>query len=171
MKDYQKPLAFRIRSLNNEIKRLFERTALAENDANLTGMQYALLGFVCRNSSKGPVYQKDLESEFNIRRSTASEMLKLLEKQGYICRINDADDTRLKQIVLTEKALELHKIAMDNMERVQQRLQRGISDEEMEQLFRTLDKIKRNAQGDLDDEEEIDIKKGDIYDQKTCKMH
>lgn len=160
MKEYKKPLAFHIKSLNNEIKRLFDRTAIAENDANLTGMQYALLGFVGRNSRGGPVYQRDLEAEFNMRRSTASEMLKLLEKQDYICRINDAEDTRLKQIVLTEKALELHKIAMDNMERVQLRLRRGISDEEMEQFFKTLDKIMRNAQGDLHDEEEIDKKKG-----------
>lgn len=151
MNKYEKPLAFRIKSLNNQIKRLFERTAIAGNNANLTGMQYAILGFVGRNVCKGAVYQRDLEAEFNMRRSTASEMLKLLEKQDYIERINDTDDTRLKKIVLTKKALELHKVAMANIARLQARLTQGISDEEMAQFFETLDKIAANAQGNLQD--------------------
>ena len=82
MNNRKRHLAFRIKSLNNQIKRLMERTAILKNDANLTGMQYAVLGFLGDHDTSDGVYQKDLEKEFNIRRSTASEMLIALEKTG-----------------------------------------------------------------------------------------
>ncbi len=139
------PLAFRIKSLNNQIRRYFERTAILENDANLTGMQYGILGFLAEQSSKTDVYQKDIEAEFNIRRSTASGMLKLLEKEGFIIRENDSEDTRLKRIIMSDRAKELNKVARANMEKLQVLLTRGISDEEMEQFYATLKKISDNA--------------------------
>ncbi|WP_342757502.1 MarR family winged helix-turn-helix transcriptional regulator [Kineothrix sedimenti] len=139
------PLAFRIKSLNNQIRRYFERTAILENDANLTGMQYGILGFLAEQSSKTDVYQKDIEAEFNIRRSTASGMLKLLEKEGFIIRENDSGDTRLKKIIMSDRAKELNKVAKANMEKLQVLLTRGISDKEMEQFYATLKKISDNA--------------------------
>ena len=33
-----------------------------------------------------PVFQRDIEKEFTIRRSTATELLKLMEKNGLITR-------------------------------------------------------------------------------------
>ncbi len=139
------PLAFRIKSLNNQIRRYFERTAILENDANLTGMQYAILGFLAEQSGRTDVYQKDIEAEFNIRRSTASGMLKLLEKEGFIIRENDSEDTRLKRIIMSDRAKELNKVARANMEKLQVLLTRGISDEEMEHFYATLKKISDNA--------------------------
>lgn len=139
------PLAFRIKSLNNQIRRYFERTAILENDANLTGMQYGILGFLAEQSSRTDVYQKDIEAEFNIRRSTASGMLKLLEKEGFIIRENDSGDTRLKKIIMSDRAKELNKVAKANMEKLQVLLTRGISDKEMEQFYATLKKISDNA--------------------------
>lgn len=139
------PLAFRIKSLNNQIRRYFERTAILENDANLTGMQYGILGFLAEQSGRTDVYQKDIEAEFNIRRSTASGMLKLLEKEGFIIRENDSEDTRLKRIIMSDRAKELNKVARANMEKLQVLLTRGISDEEMEQFYATLKKISDNA--------------------------
>ncbi len=142
----EQPLAFRIKSLSNQIKRLLERTAIEQNDANLTGMQYAILGFLGEQEESANIYQRDIEAEFNIRRSTASGILKLLEKQGLIQRTHDAVDSRLKKIILTEKAKELDKIARANLDQLQVRLTRNIPPREMEQFFRTLKKISDNAQ-------------------------
>lgn len=142
----EQPLAFRIKSLNNQLRRLFERTAIKENDAELTGMQYAILGFLGEQDETADIYQRDIEAEFNVRRSTASEMLKLLEKKGYIMRVMDTEDTRLKKITMTEKAKELDKVARANMEQIQIRLTKGIPPKEMEQFYKTLEKISENAQ-------------------------
>ncbi len=142
----EQPLAFRIKSLNNQIKRLLERTAIKQNDANLTGMQYGILGFLGEQEESANIYQRDIEAEFNIRRSTASGMLKLLEKQGFIQRTHDELDSRLKKIIMTEKAKELVKVAKANIDQLQVRLTKNIPSQEMEQFFRTLKKISNNAQ-------------------------
>lgn len=146
MKSSEQPLAFRIKSLNNQLRRLFERTAIKENDAELTGMQYAILGFLGEQDESADIFQRDIEAEFNIRRSTASEMLKLLEKKGFIIRVMDTEDTRLKKITMTERAKELDKVARANIEQIQMRLTKDIPPEEMEQFYKTLEKISENVQ-------------------------
>lgn len=145
MKHDDRLLMFRIKSINNDIKRMFERTAIEKNDANLTGMQYGLLGYIGEKGKEKNVYQRDIEAEFNIRRSTASEMLRTLEDQGYIQREYDVMDTRLKKIILTEKAREQQKMARENFLKTQEKLLRGISEEELEQFYKTLQKISNNT--------------------------
>ena len=50
------------------------------------------------------VYQKDIEEEFRIRKSTATGILQLMEKNGFISRESSKKDARLKRIVPTPKA-------------------------------------------------------------------
>lgn len=142
----EKHLAIRFKSINNQIKRLFERTAIEKNDANLTGMQYAILGFLSEQDEEQDIFQRDIEAEFNIRRSTASSMLRLLEERGYIIRKNISGDARLKKIITTDKAKELDQIAMKNMNEMDAILTKGIPPDELEKFYSVLKKISDNAQ-------------------------
>lgn len=56
------------------------------NDDGLTTMQKHVLKFLLLESLHKVVYQKDIEEEFQIRKSTATGMLQLLEKNGFIVR-------------------------------------------------------------------------------------
>lgn len=140
-------LAFELKSLNNQIRRLLDPGVLVDNDAKLTGMQLGLLGYINDKREYGDVYQRDIEEEFNIRRSTASSMIKQMEAAGYVRRESDPADARLKKIILTEKALELNKVIEQNMLQLQERLMQGISQEEIQQFYKTLHKIQKNAKG------------------------
>lgn len=140
----KKPLAFRIKSLNNEIKRNFDRSAIERNEANLTGMQFAFLGYISERSELGDVYQRDIEVEFNIRRSTASGMLQLLEREGYIQRLSVPNDARLKRIILTNKAREQDEKAKRDMDLFDRKITAGLSEEELREFNRILDKIADN---------------------------
>lgn len=142
----EKPLAIRIKSLNNQIKRLFERTAIEKNDANLTGMQYAILGFLSEQDDEQDIFQRDIEAEFNIRRSTASGMLRLLEERGYIYRETISGDARLKKIISTDKAKELDRIVKATMDELDGRLTKSIPPDELKQFYSILEKISDNAQ-------------------------
>lgn len=142
--DKEKPLAFRIKSLNNEIKRHFDRSAIKRNEANLTGMQFAFLGYISEKSESEDVYQRDIEEEFNIRRSTASGMLQLLEREGYIQRLSVPNDARLKKIILTDKAREQDQKAKEDIALFDQKLTAGISEAELREFYRILDKIAEN---------------------------
>ena len=56
------------------------------NDDGLTTMQKHVLKFLLLETLHKVVYQKDIEEEFQIRKSTATVMLQLLEKNGFIVR-------------------------------------------------------------------------------------
>ena len=141
----EQPLMLRIKALNNQVRRLMERTAIDKNHANLTGMQYAILRFLSEKNDETDVFQRDLEAEFNIRRSTATGMLKLLEKHGYIEKLPFSGDARLKKIVRTAKAKELDAIVRVNVMALERKLTKGITPEELSQFYAVLVKISVNA--------------------------
>ncbi|MDE7031305.1 MAG: MarR family transcriptional regulator, partial [Lachnospiraceae bacterium] len=63
--------------------------------------------------------QKTIESDFNIRRSTVTAILQLMEKKGYIRRSAVEGDARLKQISLTDQGMDTAvrtKAMIDDME-------------------------------------------------------
>ena len=74
------------------------------NDDGLTTMQKHVLKFLLLETLHKVVYQKDIEEEFQIRKSTATGMLQLLEKNGFIVRESEKKDARLKRIIPTKKA-------------------------------------------------------------------
>ena len=50
------------------------------------------------------IIRKDIEEEFQIRKSTVTGILQLMEKNGFIYRESVEKDARLKRIVPTKKA-------------------------------------------------------------------
>lgn len=49
------------------------------------------------------VYQKDLENVLKLRRATVSGVLQTMEKNDFIERVIDKNDTRVKKIILNKK--------------------------------------------------------------------
>ncbi len=90
------------------------------------------------------VFQKDIEYEFSIRRSTSSSIISLMEKKGYIERVSVAHDARLKKLVLTDKALRFCDIIQANTIEFEDTMRKGITDEELEFFYSILDKIVNN---------------------------
>lgn len=80
-----------IRVLSNLIKRCMDDGMPPET----TGMQGWIIGFLHRNEDRD-MFQRDVEAEFNIRRSTATGILQLMEKNGFLLREPVAYDARLK---------------------------------------------------------------------------
>ncbi|MDF7672225.1 MarR family winged helix-turn-helix transcriptional regulator [Lactobacillus sp. ESL0701] len=70
----------------------------------LTGTQMVIIQFLSAVPKEKKVYQKDIEHEFNIRKSTATNILKLLEHKDLITKKVNERDSRLKEIILTPKA-------------------------------------------------------------------
>ena len=135
-----------IKRISNLFKREVDRAITDRGIEELTGMQSFVIGYLARNNQRD-VFQKDIEKEFSIRRSTATAMLQLLEKNGYITRVVDSDDARLKKIILTEKALERHKIISQEIDKTEERLYRGLSKEEILTFFKVAEKLKENLGG------------------------
>ncbi len=151
-------IGFEIRNVHNLIKRDIERTHPAELD-RAKGVHGWAIRFFEENSHRD-VFQKDFEEFFSIRRSTATQILKLMEKNGLIVRECHANDARMKKITLTDKAHKYHKMIVNDIENREKRMLNGISKEDLESFFFVLDKIKSNLEGDTDDKKTCQVNKG-----------
>ena len=136
-------IGFEVKCISNLIKRNLDEEYIKRDMHDLTGMQGWILKFINTNSNKD-IFQKDIEKKFRIRRSTATGMLQLLEKNGYIKRESVESDGRLKKLVLTPKAI----IALEKSDNIimefDKHLHEGISEEEKEIFFAIVDKVKKN---------------------------
>lgn len=140
----EKRIGFEIRCINNLFKRYIEINKPSELDET-TGIHGWAIKYLYENRDK-EIFQKDFETRFSIRRSTATNMLKLMEAKGLIERVSVPKDARLKKIVLTGKAINIHKQIEKNIMDFEKQLSRGLSEEEIETFFRILDKIKNNME-------------------------
>lgn len=137
-------IGFEIKLADNLIKRSLEATKPKELDT-ATGCHSFALRFFAENSDRD-IFQKDFEEKFSIRRSTATKILQLMEKNGLIERKKVENDARLKKIVLTKKALDIHNKAVENIEVLEQNMLKDISQDQIDNFLKVLDKIKANLE-------------------------
>lgn len=125
------------------LHRRVEKQRLESEDC-LTFQQCRVLGYLDDNQDKD-VYQKDIEKLLNIRRSTATEMLNILEKDNHIKRVSqETGDKRLKKIVLTKKAKVNQDEVKSRISQTEELMREGINEEEIEVFFSVIDRIKEN---------------------------
>lgn len=127
--------------LSNQLKRHF---LVPVDDNGLTMLQRHMLHFIIMASMHKEIYQKDVEAEFHIRRSTATGMMQLLERKGFICRESVERDGRLKRIVPTEEALALREGMLEDIRHVEERMLEGVGEEELSNCVRTLARMVKN---------------------------
>ncbi len=140
----ERHLVFEIRTLNNHVKR-FVQSSKPEEFKESTGVHIWAIRYFYENR-ENDIFQRDFETRFSIRRSTATNMLKLMEKNGIITRERVSYDARLKKIVLTNKAIEIYKIATKNIEIIENTLKQGITEKELKSFYSVVDKIKANLE-------------------------
>lgn len=136
-------VGFEIKTVHNLLKRDFEKLLNNEKMKNITGVQKWVIGYLSEHEGED-VFQRDLEEEFSIRRSTATGILQLMEKNDLIVRVPVSYDARLKKLVLTQKALDIQYEINREIQAHDKKLRNGISEEELEVFFKVMNKIKRN---------------------------
>lgn len=125
-------IGFKIRTLSNLIK-LRINQMISEEENTLTAHQIWVLDYIASHPDQ-EIIQRDIEAHFSIRRSTASHMLQLMEKNGYLIRLSAPDDARMKNLVLTAKGIESQKRMKERLCRFEALLSSGFSPEELQYL-------------------------------------
>ncbi len=134
-----------IRGLHGAFSKKFMACGMAVGLDEVTLMHGWIMGYLYHNQGKA-VYQKTIESDFNIRRSTVTTILQLMEKKGYIKRSAVEGDARLKQISLTEqgRATAIKTKAMiDGME---SSILEGIAPDKLEIFYEVAQKLMTNME-------------------------
>lgn len=128
-----------VSKLSNKLRRKLDMLSSREE---FSGSQGRTLHFLL--SQTGDVFQKDIEEEYSIRPSTATELLKQMEKNGLIVREPVAYDNRLKKIVVTDKALMYKQQVVDDLTALDETLVKGISEADLQVFFKVIEKMMDN---------------------------
>ena len=127
-----KYLGILINKIANQLKRKMDKE-MNEN-YNLTKTQSLVLSYI--NSNK-EIYQKDIEKRFSIRRSTATEILNLMEKRNLIKRIPSKIDKRINIIEITEEGIKLEKVGKEKIKELEKKMTKDLTKEEKKRINTT----------------------------------
>ena len=90
------------------------------------------------------IYQRDIEKQFSIGRSTVTAIIQLMEKRDLVRRESVEHDARLKKVILTEKGYEHHDLVEENIYNIHKKVMAGISEEEKELFLSIARKMESN---------------------------
>lgn len=149
-------IGIQLRMLNNAVRRYIDRYAVGKKELDSISCSNGwIVGYICEMEDMGKeVYQRDLENNFGITRSTASKVLGLMEKKGLVERTGVSHDARLKKIVPTERSLEIGRVIKSDNEQMENLLKKGFSPQELDTLYEYFDRIQKNL-----DDAEPDLRK------------
>ena len=138
-------VGFQVRTLSNMIRRTMDEYSSKKYADELTGVHGWVLGYMySREQENKAVYQRDMERDFGVRRSTVTKLVQLMEKNGLIERVGVKDDARLKQLKLTPRGRELHLCVINDIEDMERSMCRGIPPEDMQTFFSVITAIREN---------------------------
>lgn len=134
-----------LRRVNNLIFRKIGQIARTNGVEAVTPMHGWIMEYLYRHSET-PVFQRDIEREFSITRSTVTNILQLMERKGYIERQSVPQDARLKRLVLTEKGACIHEKTMQSLHQTDEFVESLLTPEENAELLRLLNKLRKGLQ-------------------------
>ncbi|MCD8029134.1 MAG: MarR family transcriptional regulator [Erysipelotrichaceae bacterium] len=147
---YRDPIGQRIKTLNKLMKKSMDKS-MGQRPDKATLMHSLIIGYLQdREDSHIDTFQKDIEKEFSINRSTTSEMLTLMSQKGMIERIPVDYDARLKKIILTDQSRCFNQRLSQSMEILHNKFKKGLTNEEIETFITICDKIIENIKNDLE---------------------
>ena len=129
-----------LRRVDNLIFRRLNQFSRANGVEQTTPMHGWIIEYLYRHRDE-PVFQRDIEREFSITRSTVTNILQLMERKGYITRQSVEQDARLKQLVLTEKGRQFHEDTMRAFHQTDEYVAGLLTEEENTELLRLLNKL------------------------------
>lgn len=139
----ERRLMFELRNVNILIRRKMEASEGKRLMDNVTGTHGYIICYLKDNRERD-VFQRDIEKRFSIRRSTCTNILNLMQKNGLIERSCVESDARLKKITLTKKAEELFAVLEGERRVLDELIGEGFSDSEKQQFLAYLERVSQN---------------------------
>ncbi len=147
MRRKEERIGFEIRMLDHMLARNMQAHVRAAGIDEITLMHGWIIRYLYANRDRD-VFQKDIEKDFSVGRSTVTNVIKLMEKKGFIRRESVEHDARLKKVILTEKGILSHETMEHMIDNMDASLMEGIEDEELEVFHSVIRKLKENLKKD-----------------------
>ncbi len=130
-----------INKISNYLRRRSQKT---QEKIGLTRTQALVLDYIMANEHC--VYQKDIEKEFDLRSSSATQLICGMEEKGWIKRVNNPKDKRLKEIVFTDECKKVKEIIKNEICETEEQLIKDISKEDLEIFMKVTNKMLKNLE-------------------------
>lgn len=143
--EHKYPYHFYLRNSLSKIK-IHVDSKLVQYD--ITNQQARVVGFIGEKQDEGiTVHQKDIESYLAITGASVSNLLRGLEKKGFINRIRSAADDRAKELSLTLKGRELIATFNSVFSETENKIVQGMTREQKELFLELLKMVINNFDG------------------------
>ncbi|HIU82210.1 MAG TPA: MarR family transcriptional regulator [Candidatus Ornithoclostridium faecavium] len=143
----KRPLGYEVKTLARMMKQRIDDTEFMRTNEQMTGMQGWVLGYFTRHDGE-EIFQRDLEAEFRVRRSTMTQLLNTMESRGLIERVEYEKDRRLKKIVPTTLAREFMERSIEAINEAEAQLTQGFSQQELDTFYSFIERCKYNLGGE-----------------------
>lgn len=111
-------------------------------DLGLSSIQSRMLGHLYFQArQERHVFQCDLEEEFEIRKSSVTSVIQILEKKGLVRRISVPGDARKKELVLTEQGISVQEKVLERLDALEALASESLNQEERTLWFSCIHKI------------------------------
>ena len=145
----EEQIGYQIKELSRLLdKNIWQKSILNAGVDTVTATHGWMIGYLYHHRDR-EIFQKDMEADFHMAKSSVTAALQSLEKNGYIKRVSVERDARLKKIELTEAGIKFHdniEISIDSME---ERLVVGLSKQQKKDLFAMLSQIKKQLEAEI----------------------
>ncbi|MDF2872475.1 MAG: hypothetical protein K0R05_4050 [Anaerocolumna sp.] len=131
---------YHIQKLGKNIKYLADENLVKHG---ITFEQVRVMRFLDSYSSDNAANQKDVEIMFELKRSSVTNILQNMEKNGLVTRSGDALDGRIKKVWLTDKGKDLYRHLRSYLVTLEEVIVQGMTEDEKE-MFRLL--LKKSIQ-------------------------
>ena len=130
-----------INKISNYLRRRSQKT---QEKIGLTNNQALVLDYIM--ASNCPVYQKDIEKEFDLRPSSATELIGGMEEKGWIERIVSPSDKRLKEIVFKDNSDIVRNSIKSEICTTEKQLIKGINKKDLEVFMKVTNQMLKNLE-------------------------
>lgn len=134
--------------LRNSIHKIMMQADSNLMQYDITNQQARVVGFIGEKQEEGvTVNQKDIELYLDITSASVSNLLRGLEKKGFIERIRSVSDDRAKEISLTLKGRELITTFNSVFSEIEDKIVQGMTEEQKKLFLELLKKVIKNFDG------------------------
>lgn len=145
----EESIGFHVKEIQHLIERMMFVRSVEVGADKITASHGWMISYLYHNSDK-EIYQKTMEKEFHIPKSTITSILQAMEKSGYIIRESVERDARLKKIVLTEAGKEFYRNTTEFLREIEQMLRTDITGEELDVFRKVVIQMEENLKSGLD---------------------
>ncbi|WP_300560546.1 MarR family winged helix-turn-helix transcriptional regulator [Companilactobacillus sp.] len=124
--------------INKKVSQVFEQSGVE----TISYSSFSVLEYLETHQDSN-VFQKDIERALSVNRATASKMIKLLTKKGYVSQKTFSEDARYKLLFLTDTGRTLYQADVKAASNLDRFFNDVLSTEDFEAFDRMYEKLEK----------------------------